>query len=490
MPDRIGLISAAFLIIACAGSATAQDTSPASAPPANPVLQKRPAPAAMVATPDSTAAPRESVSLTVPVGTPVQVVLDQEVRIKRVGQPIQGHVVEPIFAFDKLEIPVGTQVNGQITKIENVSAGRRTLAALDADFTPTRKIQVEFNEFVLADGKHIPVSTAVSLGSGLVIQLITAPDNDQKKTLKDVASEKTKEAKQEARRQWDAAMQQVNRPGKIHRIERYGIDQLPIRPQYIDAGTAYFAELQKPLDFGSEPLTPELASSLNAPPPDGSFVHARLVTPLNSATTQKGDEVDAVLSQPLFDQGKLILPQGSRLKGSVVQVQPARLLSHNGQLRFVFHDLVLPDGVEQKVDAILQGVQADKAGNVKLDSEGGAEATAPKSRYLKTAVSVGLAMLSAGGDGDAKGGNPAGNTNNRIAGGAGGFKVVGILLGAFVHSRALGYSMGAYGAGMTIYAHFIARGHDIVFPKNTALEVAIGTRQPTPQSTPASPKGQ
>ena len=42
---------------------------------------------------------------------------------------------------------------------------------------------------------------------------------------------------------------------------------------------------------------------------------------------------------------------------------------------------------------------------------------------------------------------------------------------------ALGYTMGAYGAGMSLYSHFIARGKEVVFPKNTAMEIGIGTRK-------------
>jgi hypothetical protein len=46
-----------------------------------------------------------------------------------------------------------------------------------------------------------------------------------------------------------------------------------------------------------------------------------------------------------------------------------------------------------------------------------------------------------------------------------------------VHSRVFGYSMGAYGAGMSIFTHFIARGRDVVFPKNTEMDVGIGARE-------------
>jgi hypothetical protein len=43
-------------------------------------------------------------------------------------------------------------------------------------------------------------------------------------------------------------------------------------------------------------------------------------------------------------------------------------------------------------------------------------------------------------------------------------------------------AMGAYGASMSVYTHFIARGRDLVFPKNTAMQIAIGTRASTPQA--------
>ena len=431
--------------------------------------------------------PVRTIPLTVPKGTAVQVVLDKEVRIQKVGQSVHGRVAEPVYAFDKLVVPVGTEVTGQITQLEGVSGGRRTLDALNADFTPPRKVQIKFDDLELTDGRHIPIHTTVTPGSGQVIQFVTAGDGQKKKGVKGAASAKVDQAKEEAKRQWDDAMKQVHEPGKMHKIRRYAVSQLPIHPQYIDAGTVYFAELEEPLDFGTEPLTREIAASINTPPPPGSSVHVRLMTGLSSATAQKGEEVEAVLSQPLFDGNRLVLPQGSRLKGSVVQVRPARRLSRNGQLRMVFHELVLPDGIEQKVEASLEGVQSGRGQDVKLDSEGGAEANFPKTRYIATGISVALALASSqGGDRDAPDGGVGGNTNGRIAGGAGGFKLVGIAMGAFVHSQPLGMAMGAYGASMSIYSHFIARGRDLVFPKNTAMEIAIGTRAAA--SPPSSPK--
>lgn len=422
--------------------------------------------------------PDALVPLTVPKGTSLQAALETEVRIQRVGQPVHAHVIEPVYAFDHLVVPAGSEVRGEVTRIEPVSRGKRTLAGLNADFTPTRKIEVRFTDLVLADGKHIALHTSVTPGSGQVLKFVSAPDKETKKTVKDVASEKTKEAKQQARDQWNNAMAQLKTPGRIHRLQRYAEAQLPLHYQYIPAGTIYFAELEDPLDFGTEPLTAQMAASVGGALPEGSVVHARLLTALSSATALKGQDVEAVLTRPLLDGDRLIYPQGSKLVGTVGQVQPARHMKKNGQLRIAFHQVVLPDGVEQKVQAALVGVEAGKDGNVKLDSEGGAEATNSKSRYGSVALSMGLAMLSAHhvGDRDGDGASPSGTTSGRMAGGVGGFKLVGAVMGVLVHSRAFGYTMGAYGAGMSVYRNFMARGHEVVFPKNTAMEIGIGTR--------------
>ena len=332
----------------------------------------------------------EMVSLTVAKGSPLQIALDHEVRIKKVGQPVYGRIMEPVYAFDHIVVPVGSEVIGEITKIEAVPGSKRTLSALNADFTPERRVELGFRELVLADGRRFSLNTTVTPGSGQVIEFVSsAEEREKKNTVKDAAAKKTEEAKQQAHQQWENAMKQLHTPGKVERLERYGEAQLPIHRQYIPAGTVYFAELQDALDFGREAMTEEMALSIGSSLPDGSVVHARLITPLSSATARQGQDVEAVLSQPLMEGNRLILPQGSRLKGTVKQAEPARRMKKNGQLRIAFSELIAPDGIEQKVVSTLEGVQAVKDANVKLDSEGGAEATTSKSRYLATAVSLG-----------------------------------------------------------------------------------------------------
>jgi len=69
-------------------------------------------------------------------------------------------------------------------------------------------------------------------------------------------------------------------------------------------------------------------------------------------TSRFGDQqerrpVEAIVSEPLVIANRLYLPEGNRLKGTVLQVKPARRFGRNGQLRIAFHEVVLPRGIQQ-----------------------------------------------------------------------------------------------------------------------------------------------
>jgi type IV secretory pathway VirB10-like protein len=470
-------------------------TLPTSLGLAQEVLQVRPpATAAPSPTAAATPAPEQTIQLSVPKGVPLEIALSENVRVKKAGQEIHGRVVRPVYAFDHLVLPAGTEVKGRIAKIDSISGKRRVFGILNGDFTPAHNVEVEFTEIQLPDGKRISFQAVITPGSGQPIQLVSAKDDAKKKgVVQDAAAKKVDEAKREARQAWQQAMKQVKEPGKVRRLEQYAMAQLPVRTQYLHSGTVYYAELEQPLDFGSEPLTPDLTSVFGAPLPPGSLVHALLATPLNSATTQKGAEVEAVLSQPLFDGERLVLPEGCRLKGSVVEVAPARRWHHNGQLRIVFRELVPPDGIEQRVVAGLESVQAGRSDHVKLDSEGGAEATSPRTRYASLALSLALTTAAFRQHTDADD-IASSQSSNGVAGGIAGFKLVGMVIGFTVKSQPLGMAMGAYGSARSIYSTFIAKGREVVFPKNTPMEISLGSPRkpvlPTPQpgSSTAEPK--
>jgi hypothetical protein len=418
----------------------------------------------------ATNAPAErTVALSVPTGTPLQIALDREVRVRKTGQTIHARLMQPVYAFDQLVLPAGADVSGHIARIGSPGGKQLTLSILNADFTPTRPVEVTFDNIVLADGRRLPLHATVVPGSGQVIRLVDS--GSAKGAPKSGLSAKMDEASQE----WHQAMSQVKQPGKMHRAVRLGIAQLPVHPQYIDAGTLYYAELQEPLNFGDESRKEEALQAIGTLPPPGSLVRASLVTSLDSGTTKRGAPVEAVVSKPLFDGDRLILPQGTRLNGSVLQVRPARHLKHNGELRISFHELVLPSG-SVRVDTTLEGIQTGAADNASLDPEGGAKATNPKSRYVTTGLSVSLAMIGSGGKNDVGEAGP-------VAGGATAFRLVGIAVGFAVRSHTLGILMSAYGGSRSIYMNFFGRGHNISFPRDTTMEIGFGGRAVTPISS-------
>jgi hypothetical protein len=132
------------------------------------------------------------------------------------------------------------------------------------------------------------------------------------------------------------------------------------------------------------------------------------------------------------------------------------------------------------VEASLQGVDAASVGHLQLDSEGGAHAVTPKSNYVMPAIDVFLATtsldLDAGRHGLHGGGPGADYGGAGIRGGAS-LGLAGAVASMLAHSRPVSAGFAFYGAGWAVYSHFVARGVDVVFPKNTPMEIRFGTHE-------------
>jgi hypothetical protein len=79
--------------------------------------------------------------------------------------------------------------------------------------------------------------------------------------------------------------------------------------------------------------------------------------------------------------------------------------------------------------------------------------------------------LHSGNEGDANGG---------AASGASGFGLIGTIVGTLSHSRAVASGFGVYGAAISVYSHFMARGRDVIYPKDMSMVVGLGTRDSKP----------
>lgn len=473
------------LVSASAAPALGQNASAETAPATQSPTSPAPAPAA------TAAQAIEPVDLTVPKGVPLHVVLTKKVPItKQAGGAVEGQVIEPVYVFDHLVIPAGSRVTGRVTEIESASRGRRALAVANGNFTPLRTAHLDFDTLVLKDGTKIPLHVNAIQGAPRMIHL-EAGENGKKK--KGRVGQAVEQARTEVKSREEQTMAELKAPGKMARVKSALAAELPYHRQALAAGTHFTAELTAPLELGKEEHPQALAPAGEIPP--GSIVKVRLATPLSSAVDHQGAPVTAVVSEPVYSPNHqdLILPEGTRLEGVVTQAVPARRLGRNGQLRFMFREVDTPAGGKtRQVEASLQAVEAATAAHMELDPEGTAHAVTPKTKYVAPAIDVVLALGSLDGldphnhhrveEGlGPQGPDVAGGT---IRGGAG-FGLVGSLVGLAAHWRPVSACFAFYGAGWSVYTHVVARGADVVFPKNTRMEIRFGTHGD--HSHPATP---
>ncbi|HEY6272848.1 MAG TPA: hypothetical protein VIX19_12770 [Terriglobales bacterium] len=438
----------ALLSLCCLGAGIAlaqgpvqsQTTTPAVAPFELPPAQYE-KPAAPVTLP-----------LTVQSGVPLDVILESKLKItKQTGVPVRGRVVEPVYVFDHMVIPAGSELLGHVSQVDTLSRRQRAWHIADGDFTHFRKVHLDFDTLLLKDGKQMPVHTAVHQGALETVHLSAGGQGKKKGRV----GQTVDQAKQEVKDREQQAIQEVKAPGKSDHVKAWLVSQLPYHPESLPAGTHFTAELKQPLDMGVEEQ-PQQPPQPRPQIPPGSNVHVRLLTALSSATDHQGSHVLAVVSEPLFSpQHQLILPEGTRLEGTVTQAGPARRMGRNGQLRFVFRQIDVAQGAPQRVEASLQSVDAATSAHMKLDSEGGAHAVTPKTHYIEPAIDVFLAA------GSLDGLDP--HNHQRIEEG----------LGPQGPDVAGGAIRG--GAGISVYTHVIARGNEVVFAKNTPMEIKFGT---------------
>ncbi len=419
----------------------------------------------------SSPTPAQDRTVAVDAGVPMHIVLDKRVSFTKTGQRLHGHVAQPIYVFDQIVVPAGTAVLGKVTEVHPVSKRKRIDAMMGGDFTPLREAQVEFDTLVLGNGKEVPIQSSGALRDSAVVQMTS---NSQQKGLWQQAKGYVRNTVAAQKRSLE---DMVRKPDKIERLKNSLLAKLPYHPQVFDAGTQFVAELKAPIQV-QVPVQPVAANleKLGAHPPADTVLHARLSSELSSATNQWGDPVEAVLTQPVYSADHhLLLPEGTRLLGSVLVATPAKRLGQNGELRFTFKEVQLASGAKSPMRGQLTAADASKAANVSIDDEGGAHATESKVKYLAPLAIVLLAQATGESDNDGiNGNNSGGSVNNGVAGG--GFGLMGRLLSLSAGSRFVAYGIGYYGAARSIYSRFIARGHDVIFPRDTQIEITVGSR--------------
>jgi len=401
---------------------------------------------------------------TIPAGVPLRVEIDHRYPMK-VGERLEGHLIAPVYLIDHQVLPVNTPVSGLIVATHHVDKGARTNALLNGDFTPLATPEVQFDHLTLPNGDIAEIATHAVQRDASVVRMRSP---GKRPSIKDQVTEQIKQRKQDA-------LDTVTKPGKADRVRRFLYAQLPYHPQVIWSGTQYDAELTQPLPIPQQnapmplPLQP-----LGDGPPTG-LIEARLTQDLGSATVKQGASVNAVLTKPLLDptQKEVVLPEGTHLTGSILQAKPARWFARNGKLRFTFRSIELPAGSEQQamehtVHGLMTAAEAGPGQGVSVDSEGGAKAGSDKNKYLAPLVLGVRAASSMDGD-EASDVFKNGVVSN-------GFGLVARVITMAASNRGLAQGFAYFALSKSIYKRWIAKGHEVSFPKNTRLEIELSER--------------
>jgi type IV secretion system protein VirB10 len=173
--------------------------------------------------------------------------------------------------------------------------------------------------------------------------------------------------------------------------------------------------------------------------PFGTRIPLVLVNSVSTRTSQVGDRVYLQTSFPISANGRIVVPEGTYVTGTITQVKRPGRIRGRGELYVRFDTLMLRNGVTRDFRGTVSAV--DGAGNETLkDEEGKVEGEATKGRDAGTVASTGA----------------SGATVGAIAGGG---KGAGIGAGV--------------GAVAGLGAVLLTRGSEVRLLRGTALEMQL-----------------
>ena len=400
--------------------------------------------------------PLSAQSVTIPDGVPLRVQIDHRYRVHS-GVRVDGHLIEQVDHIDHTVLPVNTGVSGTILGMQRDLKQSRLRALLDCQFTPPRVAAVRFDSLHLPGGTTVPIQTTATQRDAAIVTMSTGKKSSLRAQARDLL-----------RAQKQQALETFHHPRLGDRIEKMLYAQLPWSPPTIWTGTEYDVELTAPIAIPGPQPAPLPVATLNGAPT--GIMNARLLTPLNSATDGRGTPVVAVLTQPLLtpDGKKMLFPEGSRITGVVTVSHPARWFARNGQIRFTFRSISRDGGAATVIHGQLAAAEAAAGTHAKLNEEGLAKSTSGPEKYLAPmALSV---LATSAFDGDA--------TSNPVHSGvdSNGFGFIARVAVMASANAVLLHTLAVYAASKSIYFRWIARGHEIDFPKDTRIKILSNAR--------------
>ena len=175
---------------------------------------------------------------------------------------------------------------------------------------------------------------------------------------------------------------------------------------------------------------------------EGTRILLRLTKPINTKDTAPGDRVFLETAAPVFVDGRLLIPRGSYVAGTVTESKQAGRIKGRSALSLRFETLTLPNGVTR--DFRSRPASADGHGDLER-SEGRIEGDGNKPINRRT-------------------------IEETTAAGAG----IGAGVGAAAGHIGLGAGIGAAaGAAAGLAGVLMSRGANVVLPQGTTMELVL-----------------
>jgi hypothetical protein len=155
-----------------------------------------------------------------------------------------------------------------------------------------------------------------------------------------------------------------------------------------------------------------------------------LQSQLSSKLSEVGDPITAVLYEPIYVNGQLVMPRGTEFRGRVTSVAPAKRGMKGAQMGIIFERFAMPWGEEPAAVMLTaiddwtanEKLKADDEGKVKGDRNGGKAAENVQRGGQIGAAGAGAVILGGAAAGAGPGVYAAG------AGAIGGGLLAGLLL--------------------------------------------------------------
>jgi type IV secretion system protein VirB10 len=182
----------------------------------------------------------------------------------------------------------------------------------------------------------------------------------------------------------------------------------------------------------------------STPPPTeftiqaGTHILLTLTNPVSTKNSKDGDHVYLQTAVPVAQDGRIVIPRGSYVQGSVSKSKAAGRGSNKGELYIRFDSLTLPNGVSRDFHARLTSAD-DAKGKVDPD-EGKISGTGQNTDGRKVARDIGI-----------------GSMGGVIVGGVAGHPITGLGVGA--------------AAGLA--AVLLSKNQDVMLQRGTSVEMVL-----------------